>query len=558
MQRLIVSYLTRQRELLQSTAAYASMAVSNKRIIICCDGTYDDFGDTIERKQPGSHVSRIFRWLLPPFLFHLLWGLRVFPFIKKIERKILGVRQPQLPFCSNISHLASAIKPRAGDGVQQMVIYVGGIGALGTPQSRFEEAVTGNTMSYKVRYVYRYIVDNYVDGDEIFLFGYSRGAFTARAVVGLIRSAGILRKRNMDSFDAVWHAYKEHSKDSNDQTETQAKGSREAHLTNGMGNGPANGDFVHSNAKIRCVGVFDTVGSLKAPPLSLSTTDDIEIARKARRRYDNYDIDLGEIENVFQALALDERRFDFYPAVLDRSSSKARIFKQTWFPGVHADMGGRNRTILGLFPMAWMISKLQEVELLEFDDEYIRSNIFDPLVNADSKPRLQRVRPSHFIDRHLVLRQLIPESFLPWFRYAHRNPNMPARLSSSISETPSSSLDSETQPVESTGINEQMFHWTVIDRLINGKGDYWEMPPMPRPKLSWMNKFHRLLNFPFQISGFHTDNSQTCVALRKPNPLYPKIEISIADIKARVDPPTGIDKELFSQFQGNEEEGVIL
>ena len=68
-----------------------------------------------------------------------------------------------------------------------MVIYVGGIGALGTQQSRFEEAVTGNTMDYTIRYVYRVNVDNHVDDDEILFFGYSRGAFTARAVVGVIK-----------------------------------------------------------------------------------------------------------------------------------------------------------------------------------------------------------------------------------------------------------------------------------------------------------------------------------------------------------------------------------
>lgn len=59
--------------------------------------------------------------------------------------------------------------------MQKKVIYVGGIGALGTPQSKFEEAVTGNTMNYKICYVYRFIVDNHVDDNEVFLFGYSRG-----------------------------------------------------------------------------------------------------------------------------------------------------------------------------------------------------------------------------------------------------------------------------------------------------------------------------------------------------------------------------------------------
>ncbi len=82
-------------------------------------------------------------------------------------------------------------------------MYVDGIGVLGTPQSRFEEAVTGNTMVYKIRYAYRVLMDNHTLGDEIFLFGYSRSAFTARAVVGFIRWAGILQKGSVNNFDSV-------------------------------------------------------------------------------------------------------------------------------------------------------------------------------------------------------------------------------------------------------------------------------------------------------------------------------------------------------------------
>ena len=79
---------------------------------------------------------------------------------------------------------------------------------------------------------------------------------------------------------------------------------------------------MHVNSNISCVGAFDTVGSLKAPPPWLITTDDIEIVRKARRKYDNLDIDLDEVGNVFQALALDERRCDNCPAILLEPSPK--------------------------------------------------------------------------------------------------------------------------------------------------------------------------------------------------------------------------------------------
>ncbi len=89
------------------------MPPSNKRIVICCDGTFDDFGDTIERKKPGSHTSRVLRWLLPPVIFHVLWGLRVFACIKSIERNLLGTEKLPKPFHSDVSRIASAIKPRA-------------------------------------------------------------------------------------------------------------------------------------------------------------------------------------------------------------------------------------------------------------------------------------------------------------------------------------------------------------------------------------------------------------------------------------------------------------
>lgn len=525
------------------------MASSCKRIIICCDGTYDDFGDTIKRKQPGSHISRILRWLLPPFLYHLLWGLRVFKLIKRVERKLLGAQTPQKPFRSNISHLASAVKPCAGDGVHQVVIYVGGIGALGTPQSRFEEAVTGNTMDYKIRYVYRVIVDNYVHGDEVLLFGYSRGAFTVRAVVGFIEWAGILKKSNMPCFDAVWHAYTGRLGSPDDQTGSQTKQERMASIVRDVGGDNANGSCVHPDPKIRCVGVFDTVGSLKAPPLWLNTTDDIEIARKARKRYDGLNIDLDEVENVFQALALDERRFDFYPSVLARSSSNRQNFKQTWFAGVHADMGGRNSTPLGLFPLIWMVSKLQEAKLLDFDDDYIRRNVLNPVIKTDSKPNLESIRLSHFIDRHPILRRLLPGRFLPWFRYAHRNPNMPAGTAIAHSDPPSSDPNSDGQSVDRTATEEQMFHWTVIDRLIGGRGRYWELPPRPRLRFGWHYEFFGLLDLPLHIVDLHMNNPQSCVALRKPKPLDPNKGISVADIKARMDRPTDIDDEVFTHFQ---------
>lgn len=71
-----------------------------KKIIIRCDGTYDDFGDTLERTKPGSSTSRLLRWILPPLVYHGLWLSGFFALIKRIENWMCGSRKPQKPFLS--------------------------------------------------------------------------------------------------------------------------------------------------------------------------------------------------------------------------------------------------------------------------------------------------------------------------------------------------------------------------------------------------------------------------------------------------------------------------
>ena len=397
------------------------------------------------------------------------------------------------------------------------MVYVGGIGALGTPQSRFEEAVTGNTMVYKIRYAYRVIVDNYAPGDRIFLFGYSRGAFTVRALVDFIRWAGILQKGSVDHFDSVWDEYRSVSRTFRNDLKLRP----ESHILAALldeGDGRVRDDVVYKDIKIRCVGVFDTVGSLKAPPLFVTSSDDLQVAKEARKRYDLFDIHLGlEVENVFQALALDERRFDFYPAVLERPVIGNQNFKQTWFPGVHADMGGRTTTVLGLFPLAWMISKLQAARLLDLDEEFVRHNIFDPLVSAnprdedDWRPSDLEITPSHWIDRHTFARSLIPSWLLSWTRIANRNPHMAANTRTRPQQQVAASLNQEP---------EQTFHWTVINR-INRPTGYWER----------------------DTTNKHS--APACIALRRPDPMNPDAQITKQQIEQRMDTPTGIDEELY-------------
>ena len=60
-----------------------------------------------------------------------------------------------------------------------------------------------------MRDAYSFICQNYCEGDEVFLFGFSRGAYTARCIGGLIGFAGLIGKRDLDRFLELWKAYKE-------------------------------------------------------------------------------------------------------------------------------------------------------------------------------------------------------------------------------------------------------------------------------------------------------------------------------------------------------------
>src|SRR5205085_5180305 len=150
---------------------------------------------------------------------------------------------------------------------------------------------TGIGLSEHVRSAYAFFVDNYRDDDEIFLFGFSRGAYTARSVAGLMAHVGMLRKHHMENFDEVWDYYR---------LPAAVRDKREAKF---LGNFP---DRVpREQLNIRCVGVWDTVGSLGIPD-----------SRFCQRAYQFHDTTLGPgVEYAFQALAIDEHRKPFAPTV---------------------------------------------------------------------------------------------------------------------------------------------------------------------------------------------------------------------------------------------------
>jgi uncharacterized protein (DUF2235 family) len=151
---------------------------------------------------------------------------------------------------TNVVRLVRSIRTSAADGLSQIVYYHPGV-RTGNVVDHWIGGGTGIGLSENVRSAYAFFVDNYKDGDELFLFGFSRGAYTARSVAGMMAHVGLLRKHHMENFDQVWDYYRLPEKE-RDQQEQEF-----------LANFPDRVDRNH--LIIKCIGVWDTVGSLGIP-----------------------------------------------------------------------------------------------------------------------------------------------------------------------------------------------------------------------------------------------------------------------------------------------------
>ena len=248
---------------------------------------------------------------------------------------------------TNIIKLVRVIKTSSASGQSQIVYYHPGVGT-GNVVDRWIGGGTGVGLSENVRSTYAFFVDNYQDGDEIFLFGFSRGAYTARSVAGMIGHVGIVRKKHMHNFDPLWDYYRLPS-----AVREREQAAFLAHFPDRV---PAN------QVSIRCIGVWDTVGSLGIPD-----------SRFCQNQFSFHDTGLGPgVEHAYHALAIDEERRPFQPAIWSAHPSPrvTQTLEQAWFAGVHSNIGGGYREhVLSDAAFFWMCAKIEP--LLDLDNEQI-------------------------------------------------------------------------------------------------------------------------------------------------------------------------------------------
>ncbi|MEE8338259.1 MAG: DUF2235 domain-containing protein [Dehalococcoidia bacterium] len=216
---------------------------------------------------------------------------------------------------TNVLKLYLATKDAAPN--EQVVFYDEGVGVRGSRWDRWSGGAFGNGLTKNIEDGYRFLIRRYEPGDEIFLFGFSRGAYTVRSLAGLLHCSGLLRRDYDGQLGRAMELYRSKQVKPKDE---QARRFRE---TFGYGAGPS----------IKFIGVWDTVGALGVPGTALSWF--------RRRRHRFHDVELSSsIENAAHALAIDERRRSFKPAVMKRSSDFTGELHQSWFAGVHSDVGG--------------------------------------------------------------------------------------------------------------------------------------------------------------------------------------------------------------------------
>jgi hypothetical protein len=277
-------------------AAEALKPDGYRRLIVCCDGTWNS-----PVKEHETNVVRLLRAIAP-------------------------------------------VCPRTG--VTQISYYHLGVGT-GNLFDQFLGGMAGIGLSSSVKSCYGFLVDNYQAGDEILLFGFSRGAYVVRSVAGLIGTIGLLEKADMFAFKEVWDYY------------TLPKTARKEYDLDTIV--PRR----HQRVPISCVGVWDTVGALGIPGSKLCS-----------RSYTFHETRLGsQVRHAFQSLAMDERRGNFQPAVWVKSDA-GQVLEQTWFPGVHSDVGGGYPAHgLADATLLWMLDRLRAHSLLFIDDDAVVSGV---------------------------------------------------------------------------------------------------------------------------------------------------------------------------------------
>ena len=306
---------------------------SSRNIVICCDGTGNEISENI------SNVLKLYRCL------------------RKTDRT----------------------EPR------QLVFYDPGVGTLTRPDpwhklkqdfSAIMGLATGYGLDDNVLAAYAFLVQHWREGDQIYLFGFSRGAYTVRVLAGLIHKIGLITPEQANLAGSGLIAYKQFSSDEAPKLRAQFRGIADAGAAEAA-QPPSPFDNAAQFARItsarwpviRFVGVWDTVASVIVPRADRFYLPSLEELA--------WTLQNPSVQTFRQAISIDERRAmfrlkkwdapqTFKPVRFNDINNTPQDILQVWFAGVHSDIGGgypEKQSGLSKYPLLWMIDEATKCDL---------------------------------------------------------------------------------------------------------------------------------------------------------------------------------------------------
>jgi len=268
---------------------------------------------------------------------------------------------------TNVVRVGQAVKATDEQNRSQIVYYNAGVGS-GGPIDRLLGGVFGVGVRDNVKRGLAFLTLNWSAGDEIYIFGFSRGAYTARALAGVITAIrGVPRQQYFHRLEEIWNFYRL------SPHERYSEEARHKYKIDEMV-----AEVPRPTPLIKCLAVWDTVGSYGIPAgLGLSG-----LARKltswTRGFHDN--MLHPRIEVALQALAIDELRSAFPPTTWVGDPTEAnpnQHVEQVWFAGVHANVGGGYlRSGLSDLALIWIMTRVEALTKLRFSPDYIAANFW--------------------------------------------------------------------------------------------------------------------------------------------------------------------------------------
>lgn len=307
---------------------------------------------------------------------------------------------------TNVVLTAQSIAPTDSNGIAQTIFYDEGVGTEKT--ERLRGGAFGRGLVKNLADGYRFLIFNYEPGDELYVFGFSRGAYTARSFVGLLGAAGVLARHEASRIwkaielyktpnrEVLYPGYAQEFRAEYAPAVAVSEDDRKWRAINGFSD-VADVPLL----SVRYLGVWDTVGALGIP-------NHLKLSPLFNRRHEFHDTSLSAlVQSARHAVAIDERRKTFEPTLWQNlellnhnkaaeydGEPKSAPFQQVWFPGVHGAVGGGgDRRGLSDNALEWIWDGARHAGL-KFDSDP-RSAIYsvkpdhaDPLNNSSDKPSL--------------------------------------------------------------------------------------------------------------------------------------------------------------------------